>query len=188
MELLKISFESHSSSPIAYYIESSIARFIMAREYFKYEIEDQIRAEGFAAEVIIQTRNKRITCPAEIDENGVIYIQQSYLKYIWTICYAFIVAIHEKDNLDSEIVADAYRLLGHGMSLFESGKDWPLDLPNPKYLTPDIEDYIATATIIFFMHPFFLFIMNMLISTIMTLILTMTKMLSLERTCLLIFY
>ncbi|MFV0398401.1 MAG: phage exclusion protein Lit family protein [Bacteroidales bacterium] len=89
-----------------------------------------------------------------INEEGIINLHETYLSYVWIVCYHFFV-LHEEDlaipdlikqglttkaqNL--QLVKDAEELFSYGKSLIVSYYAWDKDnLPNPEFLDEQTDE------------------------------------------------
>lgn len=90
-----------------------------------------------------------------IDEEGIINLHETYLSYVWIVCYHFFV-LHEeilaipdliKQGLPTpkaqnlQLVKDAEELFSYGKSLIVSYSSWDKDnLPNPEFFDEQTEE------------------------------------------------
>lgn len=86
-----------------------------------------------------------------VEENGTINLHESYLSYVWIICYYFFV-LHEEGFAipecikrgeptpkphNPELIKDAEKLFAYAKSLIRGYTLWDLEeLPNPEYYDP----------------------------------------------------
>lgn len=90
-----------------------------------------------------------------IDKEGVINIHETYLSYVWIVCYSFFVLYEEglaipdciKRNLPTskphnpELIPLAKELFDYGKSLVEISSSWDKDyFPNPEYFDEQTDE------------------------------------------------
>ena len=90
-----------------------------------------------------------------IDENGAISIHETFLSYIWIICYYFFVLYEEtlvipdairrggkpRKEHNKELCERAKELFDYGISLIKTYSDWDKKyFPNPEYYDKDDEE------------------------------------------------
>ena len=90
-----------------------------------------------------------------INENGTISIHETFLSYIWIICYYFFVLYEEtlvipdairmgkkpRKEHNKELCEKAKELFDYGISLIKTYSDWDKEyLPNPEYYDKDDEE------------------------------------------------
>ena len=90
-----------------------------------------------------------------IDENGAISIHETFLSYIWIICYYFFVLYEEtlvipdairmgkkpRKEHNKELCEKAKELFDYGISLIKTYSDWDKEcFPNPEYYDKNDEE------------------------------------------------
>jgi len=115
---------------------------------------NEINFNGLNKQVMIDIFEGPIKEIAFVDSTKTIRIEESFLSFVWTICYAQLV-ISEKMNPrtndieinpnDIPLGQNAFDLFNYGMSLKHAFTKWPDHLPNPeKYYQKDAH-YIERA-------------------------------------------
>lgn len=94
-----------------------------------------------------------------VNQDKVIEIQETFLSYLWIICYTLFVSYHEMDpnlqkleNKHSSYYENALTLFVYGMSLLKDFSKWDLNLPNPELFNENDslnKDYIEKTNAIF---------------------------------------
>lgn len=123
-------------------------------ELFKEEFNREIHTNGLNRMIMIDIYEGPIDKVAFVDASKTIRIEESFLSFIWTICYAQLV-IAEKTNprtkdvvinpADMELGQSAFNVFSYGMSLVKKFTRWPESFPNPEKYPSSNAHYIERA-------------------------------------------
>jgi hypothetical protein len=148
------------TQPVRVLSENIIYWFENTYEEFKHILESQINQNGLKRKIRVIIQEGKIREVAYISKDKVISIEETFLSYIWTMCYSLVVLfdeiIHkpktEKNWTLTEaarvIANDAQALFDYGVSLLDDFSEWDKDLPNPE-LYDDENMYIEKTNGIF---------------------------------------
>lgn len=119
----------------------------------------------YLSEISIMIEKSPIKTPFVNLKDKKIYIQETYLSYLWTVCYYFLVVqeyimFRQMQNnwnghieYNVPILQRAKNLFDWGISLREKYSDWDLSLPNPDFESSHFskyeEEFIGKATNLF---------------------------------------
>ena len=114
----------------------------------------EILTNGLNRMIMIDVYEGPIDKVAFVDSTKTIRIEESFLSFLWTICYAQLV-IAEKTNprtndvvinpKDMDLGQSAFILFNYGMSLINSFTKWPENFPNPEKYPSSNVNYIERA-------------------------------------------
>jgi len=117
-------------------------------------LRNEITYNGLNKQVMIDIYEGPIDKIAFVDSTKTIRIEETFLSFIWTICYAQLVISEKMNPRTNDIVINpndillgqgAFDLFNYGMSLTKKFTKWPDNLPNPeKYKSSDAH-YIERA-------------------------------------------
>lgn len=129
------------NQPVRVLFDGIVSFYSNWTDSFKNDLNDEIKFNGLNRKIMIDIFEGPIKKIAFVDSNKTICIEETFLSFIWIICYAQLV-IAEKMNLRSDdiqinpddmILGDkAFKLFNYGMSLLSNYTKWPEDLPNPE--------------------------------------------------------
>ncbi|WP_154859634.1 phage exclusion protein Lit family protein [Cyclobacterium xiamenense] len=125
---------------------------------FKEDVLDEaINKMGLHNEINVVDRLEKVQVPAGVGTFKIITVQETYLSYLWGLCYSLIF-IYDKQihqpKIDatyvitselSDQIKKAHDLFNYSLSLIEKYNSWDKDdLPNPEFCAPS-DEYIFKA-------------------------------------------
>lgn len=107
--------------------------------------------------------------PEIIGTNGTIWLQETFLSYLWGVTYATLVVYDEvlvrpritpdyvRSAEQQSLINDAVALFDYALSLFKHYSRWPLtELPNPEVYSEQEAHYVEKADAVFVMAMVFI--------------------------------
>ncbi len=101
--------------------------------------------------------------------NGTIWLQETFLSYLWGVAYAALVVYDEvlvrpritlayvRSTEQQGLINDAVALFDYALSLFNRYARWPLaQLPNPEFYSEQEAYYVSKADAVFVMATVFI--------------------------------
>lgn len=146
------------TQPIRVLCYNIIYSFENFYDSFSEDLKEIIKEKGLEKQIKYLDKEEKIKDLVFVQIDKKIVIEESFLSYLWIICYSLIVIIDEKiqkpqNGIESprkkEIISKAEKLFKYGMSLINRFSNWSLDLPNPERYEEDDEFYIIKTNSIF---------------------------------------
>jgi hypothetical protein len=125
-------------------------------------LEEQVRYTGANPKVKYDMNPNPVIGPEIKGLEGSIFMQETYLSYLWGVTYAALVIYDEmlirpritpayaRSAEQQTLINDAVALLGYALSLYDEYTHWPLDLlPNPERYDDQEAHYVEKADAVF---------------------------------------
>lgn len=147
--------EAHTGEqPIRVLKHNIMTRLVERNEEFIKLLQSDYRLNsGIKYHIANLSLNEKQT--PYIDSKGVINIHETYLSYVWIVCYGFFVIheeglaipdrkkrgllVHKEQNL--QLVDIAKELFNYGKSIIASYYPWDtINFPNPEYFDESTEE------------------------------------------------
>jgi hypothetical protein len=143
-----------------------VDQFEKTHPEFKAEYQELLKRHGLKPVIAYNYTEGPIFNPTNPEEalipcvkNKQIEIPETFISYVWIVCYTLIVCFEEevnkpllnrlfghKENIDSQSLAQARLLYEYGMSLRKSYSPWDKErLPNPEEYEDSEKYYIERA-------------------------------------------
>ena len=142
------------NQPVRVLFDGILSFYSNWTDTFNKDLNDEIKFNGLKREMMIDIFEGPIKEIAFVDHDKTINIEETFLSFIWIVCYAQLV-IAEKMNLrsddiqinpeDRDLGDRAFRLFAYGMSLTSTYSRWPEDLPNPEKYNEEDAHFIERA-------------------------------------------
>lgn len=119
---------------------------------FISELKDAVDNNGLVKAIRYDNGEVGIDHPAQIGINKQIRVEETFLSYLWIICYALMVIFDEgilkprlRKSHDKLMVEEAYKLFRCGLTLRKRYSVWAKELPNPECYDLRHKYYIERA-------------------------------------------
>jgi len=125
---------------------------------FEKELSKTIEEKGISKQINIRYGDHKITKTPYINfEDRAIYLEETFLSYLWCICQSIYTIYLQKIDfpkhnacfgrevykIDDEILDNAYELFRYAKFLIVDFEKWDKDkLPNPEIYNAELRDYI----------------------------------------------
>lgn len=132
-------------------------------------LRDQIQHRGANPAVNYEMTEGAAEGPYIQGINGSIWLQETFLSYLWGVCYGALVVYDEalvrpritsgyvRSAEQQELIDGATALFDYALSLFKRFNRWPLtQLPNPEMYSPIEAHYVSKADAAFVMATVFI--------------------------------
>jgi hypothetical protein len=146
------------TQPIKVLIPNILHWFQNIYPEFKDDLEKIIEQKGLKKGIKYINEESKIEHPAVVTTNQEIRVEESFLSYLWIICYCMLVIFDELvqkpqnsiPNPDKgRLLKNSRELFRYGISLLKRYSDWKKHLPNPEIYEKADEYYILKANSIF---------------------------------------
>jgi len=146
------------TQPIRVLTGNIIHAFENLHPEFLSDVNKLIAEKGLQKEIKYLSEEDKIKDIAYVWIDKKITIEESFLSYLWIICYGILVMFDERVQKNqngiaspnqNEILKKAETLFKYGMSLINRYSKWDLNLPNPERYTKDDEFYIEKNNSVF---------------------------------------
>jgi len=103
--------------------------------------------------IVFKCDERKVEDAARILPNNEIILNESFLSFLWCICFSTIVEFNElickprlKIESDPELIKQGELLYKYGMSLLSRFTDWKLMTPNPEFHSKELSKNINVAS------------------------------------------
>ena len=136
--------------------------FENASQDFQNLLGEQIKYFGADPKITYDVFPSGVEGPCIEGGNGTIYIQETFLSYLWTIAYSHLLLVDEevtrpqleenysRSDDQATLINDAYKLLIYGLKLRVEYIPWTIDeLPNPELYSGEEALYVEKSSAVF---------------------------------------
>lgn len=136
--------------------------FENASSDFQNLLAEQIKYFGANPKITYDIDPNYIIGPFISGKDGTIYIQESFLSYLWCIAYSQLLLVDEevarpqleynytRTKEQSNLIDDAYKLLIHALNSRAGYLDWDKEsLPNPEAYSDQEAHYVEKSSSVF---------------------------------------
>lgn len=146
--------------PVKVLAGNVIQHFQTLHSEFLDEIKHEVQYGGLDKYIIYDDRISSIVDLASLELEDAnnnntrtsIHINEPYLAFLWTLCYAVLTLYREQKNTPystNKIVKRAEQVFNYGLLLFRRWVPWDLNLPNPQEVDEEEADHIGQVNGLF---------------------------------------
>ena len=157
-----ISGVHYGTQPIRVLNENIIYWFENVEKDFLETLKNEVNYHALQNGIGYINNETKVNEIAYVDESKKIWIQETFLSYLWSISYGLVVMYDEviirpriengyiQTLVDIQRVKEAQKLFDYGLSLLKSFSTWDKDnLPNPEYYDTNDNEYIEKVNSVY---------------------------------------